>query len=290
MRIVPAAALAATLLLAGCGDDQEAATTETTSSADRPQRIVSLSPTATESLFAIGAGDQVEAVDAQSDYPAEAPTSDLNSLEPNIEAIASYDPDLIVLGDENDEIETAMAELDVPVLIQPAAADFEEAYAQIEELGEVTGHQEESAELVEEMRAEIEDLTAQAPALDQPLTFYHELDDLLYTATSSTFIGQVYGTVGLENIADAADDGSGYPQLSAEYIIDADPDLIFLADTECCGQTAETVAQRPGWAGLTAVQGDGVVELDDDVASRWGPRVVEYLATVVEAMEQVTAS
>ena len=114
----------------------------------------------------------------------------------------------------------------------------------------------------------------------------HELDKSLYTATSKTFIGQLYAQLGLKNIADAADkDASGYPQLSAEYIVKADPDLIFLADTRCCGQTARTVAARDGWDGLTAVKTGGVVELDDDVASRWGPRVVDFLRTVAAKVE-----
>src|SRR4029453_17824795 len=85
----------------------------------------------------------------------------------------------------------------------------------------------------------------------------------------------------MENVADAADkEASGYPQLSAEYVVKADPDLIFLADTKCCGQSAKTVAARDGWGDLTAVRTGGVVALDDDVASRWGPRVVDFLKTV----------
>jgi iron complex transport system substrate-binding protein len=116
------------------------------------------------------------------------------------------------------------------------------------------------------------------------VSFYYELDDTFYSVTSKTFIGQLLRMLGLENIADAVGKGSGgYPQLSAEYIIESDPDLIFLADTKCCGQSAETVAKRPGWAGLTAVAEGGVVPLDDDVASRWGPRVVELLEPISDA-------
>jgi iron complex transport system substrate-binding protein len=89
-------------------------------------------------------------------------------------------------------------------------------------------------------------------------------------------------------VADAADDGTGYPQLSAEYLVDQDPDLIFLADTKCCGQSAATVAERPGWSELTAVRAGGVVELDDDIASRWGPRVVDFLEVIVDAVNDVS--
>ena len=94
----------------------------------------------------------------------------------------------------------------------------------------------------------------------------------------------------MENIADAADGGGGgYPQLSAEYVIRADPDLIFLADTKCCGQSPATVAERPGWNSITAVRRRGVIPLDDDVASRWGPRIVEYLRAIADAVSDVEA-
>ena len=94
--------------------------------------------------------------------------------------------------------------------------------------------------------------------------------------------------MGLENIADEAKGaGGGYPQLSAEYIVDADPDLVFLADTKCCGQSPQTVAKRPGWAQIAAVENGGVIPLDDDVASRWGPRVVDYLRQIATAVADV---
>ncbi|MFV1991422.1 MAG: ABC transporter substrate-binding protein, partial [Acidimicrobiales bacterium] len=93
---------------------------------------------------------------------------------------------------------------------------------------------------------------------------------------------------GLSNIADEADpDGFGFPQLSSEYILEQDPDLIFLADTICCGQNQDTLATRPGWDKLTAVQSDGVIELDDDISSRWGPRIVELLDTIVTAANEL---
>jgi iron complex transport system substrate-binding protein len=258
--------------------------------ARQPTRIVSLSPTATEMLFAIGAGGQVVAVDSNSNHPKEAPTTDLSAYQPNIEAIAGYKPDLVVYSDDPGELAAGLGKLSIPALQQPAATRLDDTYAQLDQLGRATGHVAEAAQVTATMRAEIEKIAA-ADKPEPPLTYYHELDKSLYTATSKTFIGQLYAQLGLENIADAADkEGSGYPQLSAEYVIKADPDLIFLADTKCCGQSAKTVAARDGWDQITAVKADGVVELDDDVASRWGPRVVDFLKTVaakVEAREAV---
>jgi iron complex transport system substrate-binding protein len=255
----------------------------------QPTRIVSLSPTATELLFAIGAGDQVVATDSNSNYPTQAPTTDLSAYQPNLEAIAAHQPDLVVYSDDPGELAAGLAKLAIPALAQPAATRLDDTYAQIDQLGQATGHPAEAGRLAATMREEIQRIAA-ASRPERPLTYYHELDKNLYTATSKTFIGQLYGLLGMKNIADAADkDGSGYPQLSAEYVVKADPDLIFLADTKCCGQSARTVAARDGWGQLTAVRTGAVVELDDDVASRWGPRVVDFLKTVAARVEAVEA-
>ena len=284
-RLVPLLLLLLALVAGGCGKQP------TTSGAAAPQakqRIVSMSPTATEMLFAIGAGKQVAAVDSNSNYPPQAPKTDLSAYEPNLEAIAGYKPDLVVYSDDPGELKAGLDKLAIPAMQQPAAKTLDDTYAQLDQLGQATGHQAEAGQLAATMRAEIAKLAAAKP--ERPLTYYHELDKNLYTATSKTFIGQLYGQLGMKNIADAADkDGSGYPQLSAEYVIKADPDLIFLADTKCCGQTARTVAARQGWDRLRAVRSGAVVELDDDVASRWGPRVVDFLKTVAARVEAAEA-
>jgi iron complex transport system substrate-binding protein len=256
--------------------------------AERPTRIVSLSPTATEMLFAIGAGDQVVAVDDRSNHPAEAPMTDLSGYEPNVEAIASFEPDLVVYSNDPGDLGGSLEDLGIPALLQPAAATLEDTYDQIAQLGLATGNAEEAAGVVDRMRVEIEAIVASVDPPPTPPTYYHELDDTFYSVTSQTFIGQLYGLLGLENIADATgEDAGGYPQLSAEYIVEADPDLIFLADTKCCGQSPQTVAGRPGWAGISAVRAGRVIALDDDVASRWGPRVVDLLRTIATAISTI---
>ena len=292
LSLVPLAAL----VLASCGDDDGGdnaaeGTTTTAAAADAPERIVSLSPTATEMLFAIDAGDQVVAVDDQSNYPAEAPRTDLSGFEPNVEAIVGKDPDLVVLSENTGDVVAGLEAADVETLVLPAATTLDDSYHQLSQLGDATGHEAEADDVVQGMKDDIKEITSSLPEREGPKpTYYHELDQTFFTATSSTFIGQVYGLVGLENIADPADsDGSGYPQLSAEYVVDKNPDLIFLADTKCCAQTEETVAARPGWGSLDAVTSDHVVELDDDIASRWGPRVVDLLRTVADEVAQVTA-
>ena len=254
-----------------------------------PQRIVSLSPTHTEMLFAIGAGDQLVAVDEFSDYPAEALElpNELSGFEPNVEAIAAYEPDLVVIGGGFTGLGELLATLDIPSWDGPAAMTIEDTYAQLEQLGSITGHSAEAAEVVDSMAGRIADIIASTPTPPTPLTFYHELDSTLYSADSTTFIGEIYSMVGLQNIADRAEGNSfGFPQLNAEFLVSANPDLIFLADTKCCAETAETVAARPGWDAIAAVQNGNVIEMDDDLASRWGPRIVDYLEAVSAAVQR----
>jgi iron complex transport system substrate-binding protein len=241
-------------------------------------------------LFAIGAGDQMVAVDSLSTFPAEAPVTDLSGFEPNIEAILGFQPDLVVLSYDPGDVMAGLEAAGVDSLLQGASMTIADTYVQILALGEITGRTAEAEALVDSMQAEIAELAASVVEPDEPLSYYHELDDTLYTVTSSTFIGEVYALAGLVNAADPADaDGTswGYPQLSAEYLLDADPDIIFLADTKCCGQTAATIAERPGWETLTAVSTGRIVELDDDVASRWGPRIVDFLRAIVAAVNSV---
>lgn len=289
-RSLAAALVAAAALLAACGDDDvTTSATTTTAAPEAPEHIVSMSATATEMLFAIGAGDQVVAVDSNSNFPDEAPTTELSAYEPNVEAIATYAPDLVVT-DGTGDLDASLEQVGIEVLALPAATTLEDTFDQLAQLGDVTGHREEADDLIEEMRAEVEGLAAELPERATPLTFFHELDDTLYSVTSSTFIGELYALVGLDNVADPADDNGqsgGYPQLSAEFLVQADPDLVFLADTKCCQQTAETFAARPGFGALQAVTNGHVVLLDDDIASRWGPRVVDLLRTIVDAVKAV---
>jgi iron complex transport system substrate-binding protein len=256
----------------------------------RPTRIVALSPTATEILFAVGAGSQVVAVDDQSDHPAEAPRTKLSGFKPNAEAVIGYRPDLVVLSNDTDGIVAALRKVKIPVLLEPSAVKLEDTYDQITDLGTATGHTAEAATLTAGMRRQIDQTVratrAAAPATGD-LTYYHELTNDLFTATSKTFIGQVYGLFGLRNVADAADKaGTGYPKLSQEALITSDPSLIFLADTQCCGQTPQTVAGRPGWQSLSAVKRGRVVPLDDDIASRWGPRLVDLVKAIGAAVQK----
>lgn len=257
-----------------------------------PTRVISLSPTATETLYAVGAGSQVLAVDDQSNYPAQAPKTKLSGFQPNAEAILAYNPDLVVLADNTNGVVNALRAAHVAVLQEPAAANLDQAYEEIEEIGAATGHGTQADAVVGDMKERITEAVARVPKPAKQLTYYHELDSTYYTATSNTFIGNVYALFGLKNIADSADKpGTGaYPQLQAEAIVQDAPDLIFLADAKYGGQTPAVVAARPGWSGIPAVRNGNVIALDDDIASRWGPRIVDLVDEIGNAMDKASGA
>jgi iron complex transport system substrate-binding protein len=254
-----------------------------------PESIVSLSSTGTEMLFAIGAGEQVVAVDEFSTYPAEAPTTDLSGFTPNIEAIVGYDPDLVVISFDPGELVSGLEAVGVPTLLLPTAMSLDDSYTQLEVLGAATGHVGEAAEVVAQMQADIDEIMA-TTSIPAGVTFYHEVDATLFSASSNSFLGQIYGLLGLTNIADEADtEGTGFPQLASEYIVSQDPDIIFLADVDF-GVAPESLSERPGWAEMTAVQNGAIVPLEAYLASNWGPRVVELLELIAESVTLVPAS
>jgi iron complex transport system substrate-binding protein len=255
-----------------------------------PQRIISMSATATEMLFAIGAGSRVVAVDTFSNYPAEtASLEKLDAYQPNIEAISALSPDLVIISYDPGNLVEQLTTLSIPVFNAGAVADLAGAYAQLEQLGALTGQLAEAVQASSDMQTAITEIVDGVTKLDPPLTYFYELDPTPYTVTSNTFIGGVMALMGLVNIADGVEEGNDYPQLSAEIIVEKNPDIIFLADTKCCAQSAETVAARDGWGGLQAVATGSIVALDDDIASRWGPRLVDLVRVVAEAITAVLA-
>jgi len=255
--------------------------------ASRPTAILSLSPTATEMLYAIGAGSQVKAVDSLSDYPPQAPRTKLSAYQPNVEAIVAEKPDLVVESGDTGQLTKRLAAFSIPVLELPAPSNFAGEIDEFGQLGQATGHVSQARQEADRVGTELHRIAAAAPHHAKPLTYYYELDQTYYSVTSSTFVGQLLALIGMKSIADQASGAAksgGYPQLSAEYIIKANPDYIILADTVCCHQDAATVAKRPGWSGLAAVKDGHIIGLNDDIASRWGPRVTDLLRTVETAI------
>ena len=294
-RRVAILAAASLSFLAACGGSSggtdNASDTTVAASAGNGKKILSLSPTATEMLYAIGAGDQVVAVDSLSNHPAEAAekVTKISAFEPNAEAILGYNPDIVLISNDMNKITEQLktAKPDITVWTGAMATTIDDVYAQIADLGVVTGHDAEAAALVTKMKA---DLTAATEGVTAPegASYYYELDNTYYSLTSNTFVGSLLKSTGIVNIADGVEAGNDWPQLNAESIIKANPSVIFLADTKCCQQDAAAVAKRAGWNGIDAVKNAHVVELDDDIASRWGPRIVDLVKQMVEAIAALT--
>lgn len=252
----------------------------------RPSSIIVLAPALTETVYGVGAGEQVKAVDKLSTYPDEAKTSDLDAFNPNVEAIAGMEPDLVLVSNDQGEIVSKLQALDITVVVLEAPADLEQAYTQFEQVGELTGHDQEATDLATSVRERIEAAVAKAKDTTAE-TYYWELDSsAYYSLTSKTFVGSVLGEFGLTSIADSAPDAAktgGYPQLSAEFIVDADPDLIFAP-----GGDAAAIRKRDGWDVTRAVKDEaGVVVLDNDIASRWGPRIADLAEQIGASLQQV---
>ncbi len=262
----------------------------TSAANNNPQRIISLSPSATETLFAIGAGPQVIAVDDLSNYPTNAPISKLSAFSPNVEALLNYKPDLIILNADATkalEVKAALEKLKIKVFLEKAPKDLSQAYLEITALGRATGNLASAQTVVTTMKSKIR-AAIKSGRKAKKISFFHELDNTLYTATSDTFIGKVYKDFNLTNVADpaASADSAGYPQLQAEYLIKSNPRIIFLSDAQY-GESLETVLKRPGWNGISAVSKKSVIALPEDIPSRWGPRLVEFYEFIAAAIGKI---
>jgi iron complex transport system substrate-binding protein len=255
-----------------------------------PKRIISLSPSATEILYAIGAGNQVIAVDDLSNYPSTAPITKLSAFSPNVEALMNYKPDLIILNADATkalEVKAALEKLKIKVFLERAPLNLKQAYLEITALGRATGKISGAQSVISDMKSKITAAIKKGKT-SKKITFFHELDNTLYSATSDTFIGKVYQDFKLVNVADqaATADSAGYPQLQSEYVIKSNPKIIFLADAQY-GESLETLTKRAGWSGITAVTNKNVVSLPEDIPSRWGPRLVDFYEFIASSIAKV---
>jgi iron complex transport system substrate-binding protein len=284
------AALIALSLAFACGDDDSGPTQTPAEVADfpvtitdsngqdvtlesEPDAIVALAPSFVEVLFAIGAGESIVAADENTDYPPEAEAiPKVSAYEPSVEAIAAYEPDLVLLFFDPGGLQDALSGLGIPSLFLATPADFDSVYDQWINIGLATGRAEEAATLIAETESAIFDLTDQLEGVEQGPLVFHELDSALFTIGPGSFMDEAYTLLKARNIAEST--GEPYPQMSNEAVIAADPEVIVLADAEF-GESPQTVAARPGWGAVSAVVNNRVYGLEEDLLSRPGPRITE---------------
>jgi len=209
-------------------------------------------------------------------------TEKIDAFNLNVEAVAALDPDLVTLSFDPGDAVSGLAAVGLPTMLfaAPGPATLEEVYLEWRDLGTATGQDEAAAALLARVSSDIDGILIQVPEHVGASTYFLELDSTLFTAGTGTLLDSIFGMLGMMSIVDRTD--GPFPQLSSEYVIGADPDFVFLADTVCCGQSADTVAARPGWAEMTAIRNDDIVELDDGVASRWGPRLVDLILAIAK--------
>ncbi len=257
----------------------------------RPRRILSLSASATQMLYAIGAGPQVVGVDKYSTYPANAPRTSFTGAETNAEDYLAKHPDLVVLAFDSSHLVSQLHALHIPAIVLGSATSVKNAEAQMTELGEITDRVSGAQKANANLNNDLKRIAAPVGNKARGASYYVELDPTYFSATSRSFIGALFSRLGMTNVADSGAKGSAYPQLSAEYLVKANPDYVFLADTKCCGQSAATFAKRPAFSGLKAVTAHHVVGVDDSLASQWGPHTMEaFLQLIANAVDPRTTS
>jgi iron complex transport system substrate-binding protein len=241
----------------------------------RPGRILCLSASATQMLYAMGAGNQVVGVDKYSTYPPSAPRTKFTGYESSAEDYLYLHPDLVIFAFETGRLIQQLRALHIPALLLPPATTMAGVYSQLAELGAATGHISGARTVTSSLQADLATALHGAGDTGRGKTYYIELDPTFYTATSSTFIGAEFSLFGMRDIANGAGHGTPYPQISAEYVLKENPDYVFLADTVCCQQDASTFAHRPGFSVLNAVKLHHVIGVNDSVAAQWGPHTIE---------------
>ncbi|MCL4260035.1 MAG: cobalamin-binding protein [Anaerolineales bacterium] len=253
------------------------------------QRVVSLAPSITEFLFAVGAGSQTVGRDEMSNFPEEAlNVASIGSTygDLNAEAILALKPDLVIAAQANTpEQVKALENLGVTVYYLNNPVTFAELFEQVELFGQLTGHEEEASALAESLSVRVDGFTsATANFVEKPKVFY-EIDGTdaskPWTTGAGTFIDTIIAMAGGVNIGGVLNEP--YAQISVEEIVLQNPDFILLGDA-AYGVTAESVAARPGWGDLTAVKSGAIVPFDDNLASRPGPRLVDGLEEMLKIL------
>lgn len=255
------------------------------------QRVVSLAPSNTEILFAVGAGDQIVGRDEFSDFPEEAKA--IESIggsfgEYNAEAILALEPDLVLAAEINPpELVKQLEDLGLTVYYVKNPEILEETFGNIQNIAIMTGHEPEAEELVNSLIARVAAVDEKiATVTEQPVVFY-EIDasdaSKPYTYGPGTFGDLLISRAGGVNLATAAGITDPYPQVSLEQIVATNPDVIVLGDS-MWGMTAEAVQARPGWEAIDAVANGQIFPFDDNLVSRPGPRLVDGLEQLAKLL------
>ena len=281
--------LAAALLLTACATTRTDGLNRTVKLHGTPQRIVSMAPSNTEILFAVGAGKQVVGRDHFSDYPAEVKSiKDIGGSMGNYdtEAIVALHPDLVLAGEINTPEQVAsLQQLGLTVYYLPNPTTLEGMFANLETVGQLTGHSSAAATLVNSLKLRVAAVDARSKPVTSRPTVYYELDATdptkPYTAGPGTFVDLLIARAGGNNVGSSLK--GQWAQISMEQLVVANPSIIILGDS-AYGTTPDSLKQRTGWGGLAAVQNGQIYPFDDNLVSRPGPRLVDGLEALAKLL------
>ena len=282
------------LLLGGCAPASQAVSAtdglgQQVSLAAPAQRIISLAPSNTEILYAVGAGAQVVGRDDFSDFPAEVQQVKSVGGNPyNMEEIVALKPDLVLLAEINTpELAAQLKELGIATYYVGNPTDFAGLYKNIETIGSLAGRSDEAKELTKSLTERVENVNKSLESVTEQPIVYYELDASdpakPWTVGPGTFIDMLLTQAKARNFTVVSGVSEPYPQISIEQVVKVDPDFIILGDA-AWGVTVESVGQRPGWENLKAVAAQTVLPFDDNLVSRPGPRLVDALEQLAELL------
>jgi len=284
-----------TVILAGCTPKAPTGTTyidgegRSVVISGPAQRIVSLAPSNTEILYALGAGDKIVGRDEFSDYPLEAkslPSVGGSMGEYDFEAIAALEPDLVLATSINTpkQIKT-LEEMGITVYMLPNPDDLEGLYSNLMIVGELTGQTTNADNLVASLKIRVQAVLDNVKEAGSTPSVFYELDGTdpakPWTAGPDTFMSKWISLAGGYNVGDKLD--ASWAQISQEALIVADPEIILLGDA-AYGMTPEQVAARPGWDAISAVKNWKILVFDDNLISRPGPRLVDALEVLAQLL------
>lgn len=253
----------------------------------QPLRIVSLSPSHTEVLFALGLGDRIVGVTTYCDYPEEALDKPKigGFSTPSVEKIIEARPDMVLAGDMHQQAVTALEAVNIKVLVF-SPNTMEEIFSTITAIGRAAGEQQTTQNLVGSLQQRVSGVAAKIAQAQgpKPRVFYEVWHEPLMSASQNTLIGELITLSGGENIIGASADL--YPMINEEIILDKNPDIMMHSyghgDNE--NPTVEQILNRPGWQHLNFVQNKKVVGLEANLVNRYGPRSVDALELVAQAI------
>ncbi|MBR7554656.1 ABC transporter substrate-binding protein [Allobacillus sp. GCM10007491] len=250
---------------------------------EEPERVVTVIPSATEIVYAVGGGDKVVGVDEWSNYPEEVTDIEkVGDMNLNIEKIVELEPDLVVADLNNGEDIQALRDKGLKVVVL-GAQTLEETYEDLRLAGQAVGTEQKANEIVDNMQSKIEEIEEKTAELteDEKKTVWFEIDQELFTAAEGTFMNELLQIAGGKNIMAGEE---GWPQVSEEVVIESNPDVIITTYGYYMEDVEEQVLARDSWKDVTAIQNEAVHNIDNDLLSRPGPRLVEGLEQLVNIL------